>query len=160
VTISVGGQACAGDYVAQAPAANCEGVAPIPDMSMPSTGKDAGTMPPPRDMAGRDLFGVDLAGQAAVGDPCHQHADCASHICATTGTSGFCTQACDPKLPNQCPPGFVCGLVDTSDFCIPGGHNGGGCAVAARPRSPTGALAAACALALAALFLRRRKARS
>jgi hypothetical protein len=57
VTISVG-QACAMDYLAQAPVANCDNMPPPqPDLAMNGPLPDlAGT--PPRDLAGRDLTGA------------------------------------------------------------------------------------------------------
>ncbi len=67
VTISVG-QACAMDYLAQAPPANCDNMMqPTPDLSTSGPQPDLAGQPP-RDLAGRDLFGAPK-GDGSGGNP-------------------------------------------------------------------------------------------
>ena len=40
------------------------------------------------------------------GEACTDNAECASGVCARTGTGGFCTRPCDGR--NACAPGFEC----------------------------------------------------
>jgi MYXO-CTERM domain-containing protein len=168
LTISVGGAACAGDYLAQAPAAGCEG-GPPPDLAVPPTadlavppGADL-AVPPGADLAvppGRDLAappGSDLSGMAGIGEPCTAHADCASHVCALDGSGGgYCTQPCDP-LNSSCPSGFSCGLIGTDPYCLRSSAAGCSCSIAQRGASPSGIWALAL-VALLALATRRRPA--
>src|SRR5579871_1800958 len=129
---------------------------PPPDMAQP--------MMPPPDMAMTNPFGShdagvkhgDMAGQlGGLGDLCSMNADCLSHLCASEGSTGFCTQPCDPTNPNSCPSPLVCGAVGTDHICMPQSHGAtGGCAVA-RDHAPSTPLAIAFALTL--LWLARRR---
>lgn len=49
-------------------------------------------------------------------------ADCSSRLCATyLGSSGFCTQTCDPASTDSCPSGSVCDKPANAEFgfCVP-----------------------------------------
>jgi hypothetical protein len=162
VTINVGGAGCGSEFLAQAPAADCEN-APPPDLATNAT-QDLSfvqrdfSVKPGVDFAGQDLFGRDLTGTGAgagIGDPCMRHADCDSGVCALDGANGYCTVACD-NTPGSCPAGFVCGLIGTDPYCIRGA-SGGGCSIA--PRTETGGFPLALAAALLGLAIRRRGGR-
>lgn len=65
--------------------------------------------------------------RGALGDPCAMNEDCASGICATAGTTSFCTALCDPA-GTSCPPRYLCTAAGPVSVCVPdGGVLGSGC---------------------------------
>ncbi len=160
LTVSVGGAACNGDWVQQAPAAACEGAMPMPDMATNGGKVDMATRQDGGAVGGKDAAagGGDLAGmKGGVGDQCQVHADCQSGVCALEGPTGFCTQACDPMQAMACPAGFVCGLIGSDHYCVHAAGAGGGCAIANGARRPSPALAPALLILGAAATRRRRR---
>jgi hypothetical protein len=171
LNVSVGGAGCGNDWSAQAPAADCEGAPPMPDLAG-GGGRDLSTGGGAYDLAG----GIHLdgggtgKGSGKVGGACTSNADCASGICAFVGSSGYCTAFCDPTAADACPPPLVCGAIEgeTRNYCVPssgsgggGGsdvNHGGGCSLAGA-RGSDRPEPAWLALAAAAMLFRRRRAR-
>ena len=160
LNLSVSG-GCAAEYVAQAPAASCEGARP----------QDMAVVPPRGDLAihgaGHDLRtghggggGDSGAGGGGVGDACQAAADCDSNVCAfTSANSGYCTAACDPADTTTCPTGYSCGTIDSANFCLRTASSGG-CAVGGGPSGTASASGASGVFGLVALFgpwMRRRR---
>ena len=130
IYLPVGGAACPSDYIAQAPAAACEGNVPPADMARAGGAGDLAA-----GAGGRDQGGGGSGGN--VGDACQVHTDCHSGVCATVAAgSGYCTATCDPADPSACPAGMTCGLIDNANYCVRaavgGGHDVSGCSVVGR----------------------------
>jgi MYXO-CTERM domain-containing protein len=121
---------------------------------------DAATPCPPRfactDAGG---FSVCVPDARGLGAPCADNVECLSGICASEGSTSYCTRVCDRRT-DPCPESFVC--VATTDpsvrICRPESAGGCGCrAPGAGPGSSGGVLALA--LTAVAIVLRRRRQR-
>jgi hypothetical protein len=107
-----------------------------------------------------------LPGQ--MGASCTSGADCNSGVCDRKGSTGYCTEACDPSKMNACPAGFFCGTSSLGDagaqlhLCVRRGSSGGGCAVdggrTGRGAAGAGLLALVALLGVGLAARRRRDA--
>lgn len=93
-----------------------------------------------------------------LGDPCGQHEECQSGLCASQGELTFCTQKCTPG-GSEC-GSLVCADAGGGQFlCSPDPSSqpsDRGCSVASAPSTIPGWLAIAALLGLALVFRRRR----
>jgi MYXO-CTERM domain-containing protein len=127
---------------------------PQPDLAM---GNNNNNNPPVDAGVPHTNKGGDMAIPAgALGSTCKTDDNCNSHLCALTGSAGFCTQACDPNTIQPCPDNFFCSAVGSDHICEPANEERAvtsGCSVggSARPHYLIGAL-----LLLALALVRRR----
>lgn len=69
-----------------------------------------------------------LPERGALGDPCARNEDCASGLCAMSGSLAFCTALCDP-VGSTCPARYLCTNAGAVSVCAPdGGTLGAACA--------------------------------
>jgi V8-like Glu-specific endopeptidase len=94
-----------------------------------------------------------------LGSPCTVHDNCDSKLCASDGTTQFCTQTCDPA--KGCPAGFECRDAGGANVCAPTatqqpGGDDGGCAISSGSSGPATTLLLLWLLPLLVLVRRLR----
>ena len=99
--------------------------------------------------------GACVASSGGLGAHCSASTDCLSSQCASSGSSTFCTRACDATAP--CPHNYTC--VATGDgsghICQPRNTGGCGCSAVGARGGAAGALAVL--LTLGVVLARRRR---
>jgi hypothetical protein len=118
---------------------------------------DAETCAPP---ASADTWGLCQGSPLPFGAKCASAEVCASGECLTRAPGDdVCTRTCGEHDP-ACPANWDCKTVDGKSVCAPQTTAAtGGCAIQPRAPSPT-PLRTACAAALFALFIIRRRSRA
>jgi trypsin len=96
-----------------------------------------------------------LATGGILGDSCSGAAECSSGMCSGSGSSGYCSQACDPNVSSSCPSAYSCESVSGQNICQQGG---GGCSIGHGPVGESGLWLFGASIALAAARRRRRSA--
>jgi hypothetical protein len=71
-----------------------------------------------------------LPSSEALGSFCETASNCASGVCAGSGTGAYCSQACSPS--SVCPSGYSCDTTSEPQVCEEDPPSSGGCSVAAR----------------------------
>jgi hypothetical protein len=92
-----------------------------------------------------------------LGEPCLEHAECVSGLCARSGDEGYCTETCSLD-DGFCPSGFACTNAGGTGVCWPGEGGSGGCVVTESSRGgASNGLPLAFGTLLALFLIRRRR---